>query len=523
MILLLSSVSLAQGLPSVEVTWNKGVGLIDIQPPPGEHIADDAPVGGFVEVDGRRLGIEGLGDAVADGIAISVPGKDDRVVQGELALSLCLDDNTTCRPVQLGFIGTIDGKRGSRFVGVHEPAPPPTVEVAQHGTTPEEAFAQAADSGKLVLIDFGAVWCPPCNELAARVLKDDQNASDLEPFVVTEVDVDQSSSWDIKDRYAVGGYPTVVVARADGTEIDRHLGFSTEAEFVSWLGAVQDEVVPIDELLGRDLSPAETSELVLRLVRDGRDDEATELFESSEVNADLRIARVQVEATEDDVVWLAENAADRMYEWVWWADAELSPEGAAALDGAIRRALLDAEGAHASELIELLAERAPEDARASLYAAAATTLANSLSGDPTLDRAYYGHLAELYRLAGDTDAGIEVLREAASLYPHEFTFFYAAAGVLQRDEQYEEALAWSSAARALGYGDQALRAAGREARILVGLERTDDAIALIDATLAAAEAPDEGTDVRTFRYLAQLEDLRAELAGSAGEEPSEGE
>ena len=511
MILLLSSVSLAQGLPSVEVTWNKGLGLIALHPPAGEHIAPDAPVDGWVEVDGRRLEVGGLGDVLEEGLAVPVPGKEDRVVQGELALSLCLDDATTCRPVNVGFIGTIDGKRGSRFVGVHQPAAATVVEIEHAGLTAEEAWAQAAEQDKLVLLDFGAVWCPPCNALSARVLHDDENAVDLEPFVIAEIDVDQADSWPLKDRYGVGGYPTVVVTRSDGTEIDRHLGFESEPEFLGWLSAVQDDVVPIDELLGRELTPAETSALVLRLVRVDRDDEAVELFEQADENADLRIARVQVEATADDVVWLAQNASDRLYEWVWWADAELTDEQADVLQGAIRAELLQAEGAHAAELMELLAEMAPAEARPSLYAAAASTLAGSFTGDPTLDRAHYTALAELYRLAGDTDAGIQVMKDAASLYPHEFTFFYAAAGVLMRAERYDEALAWSAAARALGYGDQSLRAAHREAKILVGLDRTDEAVALIDATLEAAERPDDGTDVRTFRYLGHLEDLRAEL------------
>ena len=512
MILCLSSLALAGGLPSVELSWKKELGLLTIDPPAGEHVAPDAPASGWVEVDGRRVEVGGLGTALDPGLAVALPGKEARVVQGQLAFSLCEDGGTACRPVELGFIGTIDGRKGSEYLGVHAPTPPVEVVVEDAALDAEAAFAQALAEDALVLLDFGAVWCPPCNQLAVEVLHDDDNAADLEGFVLAELDVDLSSSWTWKDRYAVGSYPTVVVARPDGTEIDRRVGYTSEAEFLGWLAATQDDLVPVDELLARkDLSGAERSQAALRLARDGRDEEARALFEVAEDTVELRIARLRVDPTEEDVIWLSEHAGDRLYEWVWWADIELSEEATQALTGAVRAALVDAEGVHAAELIDVLADHAAPGAQADLYAAAAATLASAMTGDPALDRPYVTFLAELYRKAGQADRGMELLREYASAYPHEFTFFYAGAGILLREERFEEALAWSSAAQALAYGDQALRAAKREAEILAGLGQVDAAIAVIDRALQEADDPGE-LDVRTNRYLTALEDLRVELS-----------
>ena len=512
MILTLLSLASAEGLPAVELTWKKELGLLVVDPPPGEHVAPDAPVSGFVEVDHRRLEVASLGSAIEPGIAVALLGREPRVVRGELSLSLCEDEGTACRPVELAFLGTVDGRKGREHLGVHPPVRSEIVIEEPEKRGPDEAFLEADD--ELVLLDFGAVWCPPCNQLAVEVLHDEANAADLEGFIVAEIDVDLASSWTWKDRYRVGSYPTVVVARADGTEIDRHIGYTSEAEFLAWLEATRGDLEPVDELLQReDLAKVELSNIALRLARDGRDDEARALFEDAEDTADLRIARLRVDPTDEDVLWLAQHASDRLYEWVWWSDIELTAETAEALKDAVRASLVDAEGAHAAELIDILADHVPPEAQPELYASAAAHLSGVFTGDSALDRPYVTFLASLYQKAGQAERSMELLRDFASAYPHEFTFFYAGAGILLREERFDEALAWSSAARALAYGDQSLRAAKREADILVGLGEIDTALAVIERALADAEDPGD-LEVRTDRYIQALEDLRAEITAT---------
>ncbi len=520
MILLLTTLAHAEGpLPEIEVEWSKELGLLVVDPPPGEHLAPDAPVTGSIQVDGRHIVVSGTGASVVPGIALSLPGKEPRVIQGTLNLSLCEDDSSACRPVDLGFIGTIDGRKGSQNLGVHVPVrvEEPTTATLRMPFSPDQAFQRAQAEGKLVLLDFGAVWCPPCNELSHQVLHDPENAGDLEGFVVAEIDVDRPESWPIKDRYEVGGYPTVIVARPDGTAIDRVVGYAGEQAFLSWL-AEAGGLTPLDELLASDPQGAEASRAALRAVRDGRDEAAEALFEVAEDNADLRIARIELEANEADLAWLIESAPGRRMEWVWASygleiqDAEVE----AALLASLREGLVGASAVDAASLLNLLAARAEGEAQKTLYAAAARTLHASFVGQPLADRPYVTWLADLYRQAGMADEGFEVLKQASGEFPHEFTFFYAAAGLLEKEGRLEEALPWILAGQALAYGDQRLRAGMRHAEILHGLERDEEALAVIEEVLAEGSAPAEELQVRTHRYRGQLEELKAEI--SAGGE-----
>ena len=323
---------------------------------------------------------------------------------------------------------------------------------------------------------------------------------------MVKIDVDQSSSWTLKDRYKVGGYPTVIVTRADGTELDRVVGYPGEADFLTWL-AESGGIQPVDELLARtDRSPAESSALALRLARDGRDEDALNVLADAEDGVDFRIARLTVAPTPEDATWLAENAPERVLEWIFSVGEDLPTETDEAIDQAIADALAVSKGFEAADLLYLQASRS-DDPR--LYAAAAATLRSAMSGDPALDRAHYTFLASLYEHSGRPDLGLEVLQQAASVYPHEMTWYLAAAGLLLRQDEPQRALPYAIAASSLAYGDQLLRATRTHADVLWALGQEEEALALVDQVLSDAEAPDD-LQVRTHRYIAALQTWREE-------------
>ncbi len=492
----------AAGEPTVEGAWKKGAAWLTVQPPAGEHLNEDGPLSGWLEVEGVRLEVGGHGAALSGGLAVAAARGAE--ISGSLSVPLCEDDGGACRVTTVDFCGT-PARKPVAFAAT---TPPPPPQAAPHAESLEAAMAQAEQDGRLVLLDFGAVWCPPCNLLSAELLEDPADAEALSGFVVVAVDADDPSSWTVKDRYDVGGYPTLVIARPDGAEVDRMVGYPGEAQTLDWLAAAPGTTAL--SALPEPVASPEAAGYALRLARQGDEEGARAWLAVAEDSLDLRLARLSLEPSADDVRWLIAQDAP-IGDWVWDAlglcedDEGLTVE----VRAAIRQALPGASPLLSADLLWAAASLS-EDPE-TLYAAGAAALTSGLSGDPALDRGHYTFLAQLHERAGDAAAGIAVLQEAAAHYPEEFTFHYALAGMLKRVELLEDAANSIDAAISHSYGDNALRAAKRKAEILDALGQTEEALALIASTLADAPRPGDELKVRTPRYISALEALRDEL------------
>ena len=84
----------------------------------------------------------------------------------------------------------------------------------------EEGFDKALSSDKLMMVDFWATWCGPCQMLGPVI---EQLAEEYEEqdVIIGKVDVDQ---WpELAQRYGVMSIPTVIFFE-NGQEIDRKVG-----------------------------------------------------------------------------------------------------------------------------------------------------------------------------------------------------------------------------------------------------------------------------------------------------------
>jgi len=96
----------------------------------------------------------------------------------------------------------------------------------------KESFDAALAEGKLMMVDFWAVWCGPCRMLAPMV--DDLAEKYAGKVVVGKVNVDEEQELAI--RYGVMSIPTVIFFK-DGKEIDRKVGVMPPDAFTKVLDA----------------------------------------------------------------------------------------------------------------------------------------------------------------------------------------------------------------------------------------------------------------------------------------------
>lgn len=493
--------------PALTARYTKDETTLLVTAPRGEHVAPDAPFDLRIRYDGYETAVGVPGELALAGVRL--PDLRGRSVDGTLSLSLCTDAGNQCRLSTVAFFGAIpSGKKGQIPLAVHAPKveAPERVEAkpepSPYGVDPnpavDRALARAAKDGRLVLLDFTAVWCPPCNSLAAEVLHAPDAAATLDGFVVAPVDVDVPESWALKDRYHVKGYPTVVAVAPDGTERARLLGYEDRAGFVAFLARAR-ATAPKPE----DTPPAEAARIAWELAQNGGDPAPWLARAKDEPLA--RLTRFNENPTEAEARWLLTALPDRAADWAIPASEVVkSKADRAAVAAALERAIATKRGIVAGDLLDALATLRPEQARV-LHAAAAAAIRSASTGDREHDKGLWTNLAYHQDQAGDLDGALATLDAASAAWPSEMTFELSAGKMLLKHDRAADAAPRLERALAASYGDNRLRVAASLAEAWTKLGKVAEASALATRELAAAPVPKEGLDVRTPKYRAELE------------------
>ena len=93
-----------------------------------------------------------------------------------------------------------------------------------------EVFNTAINASKIVLVDFGAVWCPPCKKMEP-VLNSLQSGN---AGKFTLVKVDGGKDLDLLKQYEVTALPVFIIFK-DGKQVWRKDGIATEKEMAAAL------------------------------------------------------------------------------------------------------------------------------------------------------------------------------------------------------------------------------------------------------------------------------------------------
>ncbi|MGS0894887.1 thioredoxin family protein [Burkholderia stagnalis] len=117
----------------------------------------------------------------------------------------------------------------------------------------DAAFALAKRTGKPLLLYWGAVWCPSCNQVKSTIFSQQAFKTRSSFFVPVYLDGDTASAQKLGERFKVHGYPTMILFRPDGTEVTRLPGEADLDRYMQALSLGMTATHPVRQTLANAL------------------------------------------------------------------------------------------------------------------------------------------------------------------------------------------------------------------------------------------------------------------------------
>ena len=121
----------------------------------------------------------------------------------------------------------------------------------------DEAFAEAKRRNRPVFLYWGAVWCPPCNQLKATLFRNPAFINKTRLFVPVYLDGDTEAAQQRGEQFGVLGYPTLILFTPEGEEITRLPGGMSMERYPEVLDLALARVQPVARLLEQVLDQGE--------------------------------------------------------------------------------------------------------------------------------------------------------------------------------------------------------------------------------------------------------------------------
>lgn len=398
---------------------------------------------------------------------------------------------------------------------------------------PAEALSTAKANNMPLLIDFYAIWCPACNQLDDKVFPEKSFQKLSEGFVKLKLDADKETSWPLKSKYKIGGYPTIIFADPNGEEISRIVGFR--------------KAVDLNLELKRAIENRENSFSKLKL-----------LAKNGDKDARLSIANILIErkAYIEALKYLSKDSQFSKERKLWFIASIgfTQKQDDTKLTDLLKEALKQFPNALESiDWLSTLAEKTND----SKYFLKSISVAKKFIANPKLLKGeemtvgdLYSSIASTYELLNkkkeakdnwakaaiaykgllksSNERGLNMelayclwksgqKKQAEKIYtiferkyPNEFTFYFGHANMLLEQKDLPRALELSSRAYSHSYGDNRLRAAALKARILEAMDRKVEALEFLRQVIKGIVQPSD-PDIRTHRYIKTLTDLEKKL------------
>jgi protein disulfide-isomerase len=106
-----------------------------------------------------------------------------------------------------------------------------------HKGSVESAFEVAKKSHKPLFLYWGAVWCPPCNEIKSQLFSKPQFSQLMDQVVPVYLDGDSSAAQIWGEKLKISGYPTLLLLTSQGQEV---LRFNETANFLEFQSSFEN-------------------------------------------------------------------------------------------------------------------------------------------------------------------------------------------------------------------------------------------------------------------------------------------
>ncbi|MGI9134937.1 MAG: thioredoxin family protein, partial [Rhodoferax sp.] len=126
--------------------------------------------------------------------------------------------------------------------------------VKPEGAGLDSIFSRARADQKPVFLYWGAVWCPPCNQIKATVFKRPDFIARSKSFIPVYLDGDTPGAQKLAATFKVSGYPTMILFLPDGTEVTRLPGEVDAVQYMRLLDLGLSANQPIQRTLEAALS-----------------------------------------------------------------------------------------------------------------------------------------------------------------------------------------------------------------------------------------------------------------------------